>query len=187
MTSHDQKSQRIQDEMGFLWPLLLLFGGIVALPALVLGILLQRLVGIRQWSFLLWLVLTGVGAFLAYTFYTHGLNHLLLAQFTIYAQMVKAHQADLSQWNIGQLWSKTWPVWVQTMVLTPIIALWREIGAHMHGERATSLENQEHQRQQRITRSKKQAARRARRPERLPEELKGEMVIGITIDDEHAE
>lgn len=187
MTSHNHHPQRIQDEMGFLWPLLLILGGSVALPALILGMLLQRLVGVRPWSFPLWLVSTGIGAFLVYLLYTHGLNHLLLAQFTAYVQVVKTHLADSSQWNIGQLWTKTWPVWLQTVVLAPMIALWREIGAQMYGERATSLEKQERLRQQRVTRSKKQAARRTRHPEQLPEILDGQMVIGVTIDDEHAE
>jgi hypothetical protein len=173
--------------MGFLWPLLLVLLGSVALPALLLGMLIQRLVGIRPWSFPLWFILTGGGAVLVYVLYTHGFDRLLLAQFAAYVQTVKIHQADISQWNIGLLWSKTWPVWLRTLVLTPVMALWREIGAQMHEERSTSLQKQERQRQQHIARSKKQAARRVRRPEHLPEELDDQMVIGITIDDEHAE
>jgi hypothetical protein len=187
MASRNQNNQRIQDEMGFLWPLLLVLLGSVALPALLLGMLIQRLIGIRPWSFPLWLVLTGGGAVLVYVLYTHGLDRLLLAQFATYVQTVKIHQADISQWNIGLLWSKTWPVWLRTLILTPIVAFWREIEAQMHGERATSLEKQERQRQQRIARSKKQAARRARHPEHLPEEQNDEMVIGVTIDDKYAE
>ncbi len=187
MASRNQHNQRIQDEMGFLWLLLLLFGGGVALPALFLGILIQRLVGIRQWSFPLWLVLAGVAAALMYVLYMHGFDRLLLTQIAVYVQAVKIHQANVNQWNSSLLWSKTWPVWLQTLVLTPVVALWREIEAQMYGERTTSLEKQERQRQRRIARSKKHAARRTRRPERLPEELDDQMVIGITIDDEYAE
>jgi hypothetical protein len=187
MASHNQNNQRIQDEMGFLWPLLLLLGGIIALPALVLGILIQRLIGTRPWSFPLWLGLTGVGAILIFVLYTHGLDRLMLAQLTAYVLAVKVHSADVSQWNVSLLWAKTWPVWLQTLVFTPIIAFWREIGTQMHGERTTDLQKQERQRQRRIARSKKQAVRRSQRPERLPEVLDEQMVVGITIDDEHAE
>lgn len=188
MTSHNQSSHRQgQNEMGLLWVLLLLVAAIIALPAVILGLLVPQLVGIRSWSFPFWFALAICGGVLTYMLYTHGLEHLLLIQFTTYVQTVKVHQGNLGQWNISLLWSHTWPVWIRTLVLMPIIAFWQEIGSQMRGGRAGSLEKQEHSRQQRIARSKKQAAHRVRRPEKLPEEIKEQMVIGITIDDDYTE
>src|SRR5579883_487162 len=173
MTSRNQSHQHILDELGWLWPLLLVLGSSVALPALLLGAIIQRVVGMRSWSFPFWFMLAGVGAVLAYVFYMHGFERLLGAQFTAYVREIKRYQADISQWNIGLLWSNTWPVWLRTPVLTPPVAFWQEIEAQMRGGRAASLEKQERQRQQHIARAKKQTTRRVRHPERLPDALDG--------------
>jgi len=160
---------------------------VLALPALALGMVLQRLTSARPWSFPLWFVLTLIGAGLLFYLSTHGLDRMITAQLTDYVLTIKRHHADIAQWNISRLWSETWPVWVRTLVVTPIIALWRTLEAGGNSDSASFLHQQEWKRQRRVARSKSRASRRTHHPERIPDAVNGQMVIGVSIDDEHAE
>jgi len=160
---------------------------VLALPALALGMVLQRLTSARPWSFPLWFVLTLIGAGLLFYLSTHGLDRMITAQLTDYVLAIKRHHADIAQWNISRLWSETWPVWVRTLVVTPIIALWRTLEAGGNSDSASFLHQQEWKRQRRVARSKSRASRRTHHPERIPDAVNGQMVIGVSIDDEHAE
>jgi hypothetical protein len=160
---------------------------VLALPALALGMVLQRLTPARPWSFPLWFVLTLIGAGLLFYLSTHGLDRMITAQLTDYVLAIKRHHADIAQWNISRLWSETWPVWVRTLVVTPIIALWRTLEAGGNSDSASFLHQQEWKRQRLVARSKSRASRRTHHPERIPDAVNGHMVIGVSIDDEHAE
>jgi hypothetical protein len=160
---------------------------VLALPALAAGTVLQRLTSGRPWSFPLWFVLTVVGAGLTFYLSTHGLDKMIAAQLTDCVLAVKRHHADIARWNLSRLWSETWPVWVRTMAVTPIVAFWRALEASGHGDSAGILHQQERGRQRLVARSKSRATRRARHPERIPDTVHGQMVVGVPIDDEHAE
>ena len=49
------------------------------------------------------------------------------------------------------------------------------------------LHQQEKERQRLVARSKSRAIRRTHHPERIPDAAHGQMVVGVSIDDEHAE
>jgi hypothetical protein len=176
---------------GILWPLVVMIGGLIALvlalPALAIGVVLQRLTLARSWSFPLWFVLTFMGAGLVYYLYTHGLDRMISAQLMDYALAIKQHHADVTQWNLSRLWSETWPVWVRTLAVVPVVAFWRELEASGNGDSAENLHQQEWERQRLIARSKSRATRRTRRPGRIPDAVNGQMVVGVPIDDEHAQ
>ena len=159
----------------------------LALPALVLGLLLGRAFRQQSWSMLLWLALTLAGAVLLVVLSTHGLSQLILAQVGEIVQSIKQYHANLARWNPGRLWSETWPVWLRTVALTPMVALWRELETRKPGSGAAFLTRQEHERQEAVSRAKKRAIRRARNPRRIPEAVDGQMVIGVSIEDEHAQ
>ena len=112
---------------------------------------------------------------------------MITAQLTDYMLAIKRHHADITQWNISRLWSETWPVWVRTLVVTPIIALWRTLEAGGNSDSASFLHQQEWKRQRLVAQSKSRASRRTHHPERIPDAVNGHMVIGVSIDDEHAE
>ena len=81
--------------------------------------------------------------------------------------------------------SETWPVWLRTLVGVPLWGLWFEITANMRGGSAARMLLQ---RERRIDRGKQRARKRMLRPERLPDAVADQMVIGVPIegDDEHA-
>ena len=175
---------------GIGWSVILIIGLValvLALPALALGIVLQRLTSMRPWSFLLWFVLTLVGAGLIYYLSTHGLDRMITAQLTDYVLAIKRHHADIARWNMSRLWSETWPVWIRTLAVTPIIAFWRTLEAGGNGDSTRFLHQQEKERQRLVARSKSRAIRRTHHPERIPDAAHGQMVVGVSIDDEHAE
>jgi hypothetical protein len=176
---------------GIGWPLVVMIGGLVALvlalPALATGMVLQRLTAARPWSFPLWFVLTFGGAGLTYYLSTHGLERMITTQLTDYALAIKEHHADVTRWNLSLLWSETWPVWVRTLAVTPVVAFWRELEASGNGDSAGFLHQQEWERQRLVARSKRRASRRAQRSGRVPDAVNGQMVVGVPIDDEHAE
>jgi hypothetical protein len=178
-------------DSGIGWPLIVLIGGlaalVLALPALAIGMVLQRLTSARSWSFPLWFILTFIGAGLVYSFYTHGLDRMITAQLTDYALAIKQHHADVTQWNLPRLWSETWPVWVRTLAVVPVVAFWRELEASGNSDRSAILHQQEWKRQRIVARSKSRATRRTRRPGRIPDAVNGQMVVGVPIDDELAE
>lgn len=176
---------------GIFWPLVVMIGGlaalVLALPALAIGLVLQRLTSARPWSFPLWFVLTFIGAGLVYHLYTHGLDRMITTQLADYALAIKRHHADVAQWNLSRLWSETWPVWLRTLAVVPVVAFWRELESSGRGDSAGFLHQQERERQRRVARSKSRATRRTRRPYRIPDAMNGHMVVGVPIDDEHAE
>ena len=177
--------------LGILWPLVVMIGGlaalVLALPALAIGFVLRRLTSARSWSFPLWFVLTFIGAGLVYYLDTHGLDRMITAQLMDYALAIKQHHADVTRWNMPRLWSETWPVWVRTLAVVPVVAFWRELEARGNGDSAAILRQQEWERQRLVARSKSRATRRTRRPDRIPDAVNGQMVVGVPIDDEHAE
>src|SRR5260370_24599059 len=82
---------------------------VLALPALLFGMVLQRLVQGRSWSTLLWLVLTIPSAVLLFFLSTHGLNRLVLAQMTELVHNARLYQANLTRWHLGMLSCRTCP------------------------------------------------------------------------------
>ena len=160
---------------------------VLALPALALGIVLQRLTSARPWSFLLWFVLTLVGAGLTFYLATHGLDRMITAQLTDYVLAIKRHHADIARWNMSRLWSETWPVSIRTLVVTPAVAFWRTLEAGGNGDSTRFLHQQEKERQRLVSRSKSRATRQTHHPERIPDAAHGQMVVGVSINNEHAE
>ena len=157
---------------------------VLALPALVLGIVLARLTRGKRWAVPLWLGLAIPGLGLFALFIWHGFEPLFIAQLAEVVRDARLHQADLLQWDRARLWSETWPVWLRTGVLAPVIAAWRLLSAHMHSVGATSLRAQEQNRQQAVARAQRTATRRLRRLRRLPDAVHGQLFIGISIEDD---
>ncbi len=176
---------------GMGWPLVIMIGSLVALvlalPALATGMVLQRLTSARSWSFPLWFVLTFIGAGLTYYLSTHGLERMITTQLLDYALAIKQHSTDVTQWRLSLLWSETWPVWLRTLAVTPMVALWRELEASRNGDSAAMLNQLERKRQRLIGRSKSRATRRAHHRGHIPDAMNGQMVVGVPIDDEHAQ
>ena len=175
---------------GIGWPLIVLIGGLaamlLALPALAIGMVFQRLTSQRSWSFPLSFFFTFIGAALTYYLYTHGLDRMITAQLTDYALAIKQHHTDVARWNMPLLWSETWPVWVRTLAVAPVVAFWRELEGIGHSDSAEILHQQEGERQRLVAQSKSRATRRAHDPSRIPVAVNGQMVVGVPIDDEHA-
>lgn len=163
---------------------LFLFG----FPAWLLGLLAQRQVSrwlSWRWSFLLWVLLTFLSAYLVFLQYQHGLQELLTREVTAYVLTIKHAQADFTRWPWGTLWAVTWPVWVHTLLATPIAALFLEVSTNTRGgQTARQLRQSEHQRQRAAARSQRQARKRTSRPIRMPDEVGGMMVIGVPIRDD---
>lgn len=172
------------------WPVILIIGLIalvLALPALALGIVLQRLTSTRTWSFPFWFVLSFIGAGLIYYLWVHGLERMITVQLTDYVVTIKSQPVDSAQVNVARLWSETWSVWIRTLTMTPIIAFFCTLEESGNGDSARFLHQKEWERQRLVTRSKSRAIRKARHPERIPDAVKGQMVVGIWIEDVHCE
>lgn len=176
------------------WPLigallaLLLF--LVAFPGLVVGFFVQRFTSRYSWSFAFWFFLLLPGAYLLYVLSQHDLTQMMVRELTDYLLTAKHAQLNLAQWNFKHLWSETWPVWLRTLALIPVVGLWQEVStnASKRGSQTTStLVQQERRRQRRLVRAQQRARKRTRRPERLPDVVGGMMVIGVPIDDEEQE
>lgn len=179
------RSDTAPDSMG---PLALLVGVVaavvLALPAFAIGLLLARVTRDRPWSVSLWLGLAvcgfGLTAFLAF----HGLEPLLIAQWTEIIHAARLHQANLLQWAWPQLWAHTWPIWLHTLPLVPVVAAWSILEAQRHRGGAAALQHQERARQQAVGRAQQRAARRLHRLRHVPDIVGGQMVIGVPIEDE---
>jgi hypothetical protein len=185
---HHRRGSHTRPEIG--WPVLLIIGLIalvLALPALASGIVLQRLTSTRTWSFPLWFALSFLGAGLIYYLWVHGLERMITVQLTDYVVTIKKLHVDIVQVNIARLWSETWTVWIRTLALTPIIAFFCALEASGNGDSAKFLQQREAERQRHVTRSKSRAIRKARHPERIPDAVKGQMMVGVSMDDEHCE
>ncbi len=107
------------------------------------------------------------------------------AQLSEIIREVRAHQVDVLQWNAARLWATTWPIWLRTLALVPVVAAARIWSTRAHSIGAESLHTRESSRLRAVTRAQTQATRRLRRKQRrLPAAVDGQMVIGIPIEDE---
>lgn len=164
--------------------LLLLAGWVFlwALPAFVIGLVAERLLREWTWSTLLWLGLAIVGLGLTALWLLHGLNQDVVLQLRTLAAEAQTHQAKLLQWDAGRLWATTWPIWLKTLGLAPVVAGMRGLLAQAQRGGVASLHGKERSRQRAVAHAQRQAARRLRH--RLPDTVAGHMVIGIPLDDE---
>jgi hypothetical protein len=170
---------------------------LVSLPAIVAAFFAQRFTyrylarfGWR-WSAAIWLILGAVSMLLVYNLMQHGgLTPMMQREVGDYIQSARHFQFDLSRWPVGRLWSETWPVWLRTFLVgVPLWGLWFEITANMRGgSAARMLVQREQERERRIERGKQRARKRTLRPERLPDAVADQMVMGVPIegDEEHA-
>lgn len=186
--SRSRHTRQTNTDLGLLEPLALLVVGaaalLCALPALVIGLTAEQLLRDRSWSTPLWLALAALGLGTTAFLVLHGPGQLVFAQLSTLLHEVHAHQANLLQWDYARIWSKTWPVWLETLVLAPVIAAFRVLASQMHHGGAATLLNQERLRQQGVERAQRRATRRLRHPHRFPDAIRGQMVIGVPIEDE---
>ena len=162
---------------------------LVGLPAIVGGFIGQRYTyrslarfGWR-WSAAIWLVGALGSMLLLYSLFQHGLVPMMQHEVSDYIQSAKHYQLDLFRWPLGRLWSETWPLWLRTLVGLPLWGLWFEISTNARRSHAGQLLVQgERERERRIARGKLRARKRTLRPERLPDEVDGEMVMGVPIE-----
>lgn len=169
--------------------LLILALVLVGLPAIIGGFVGQRYTyrslarfGWR-WSAAIWLLLSLVAVLLLSALWQHGLPQMMQREVGDYVQNGKHYQMDLFRWNVGRLWSETWPVWLRTLAGLPLWGLWFEISANARGGSAAQmLAQSERDRERRVARGKLRARKRTLRPERLPDEAGGQMVMGVPID-----
>jgi len=174
------------------WSLLIIFGVLAALvlafPALIVGLLAQRATQKQSWSILLWLVLSVVSVVLLVVLWTHGLAPLVSAQLAELIQNIKLFHIQFNRWNWRALWSQTWPLWLQSLLLVPLVALWGDLATARAGGASRLLARQEEATQRHRARAHRRAARQARDPGRLPDVVGEQMVIGIAIaEDERYE
>src|SRR5260221_13522882 len=80
------------------WLLIVILGIVLALPALILGVVLQRVMRGHAWSFPLWFLLTIAAAGLLFSLYRHGLDHMITSQVADYIITIKHHQANIEEW-----------------------------------------------------------------------------------------
>ena len=185
-----QHSQQQASSAGPEWTLICiactLALGLIALPWVIAGVLVERV--LSRWlhwklCFLLWFVLFSGSAFLLYTSYQHGLQSLLIHEFTMYIAAAKHYQTDFTHWPFHALWAATFPVWLQTWQGIGIVGLGAELLIHPQKDTTQTLRQNEKKRQQAIQRSQRQARRRSIRPGYVPDAVGDLMVIGIPIHD----
>jgi hypothetical protein len=157
--------------------------GLLALPAFLIGLLLARLTRERPWRVPLWLGLALLSLVLAGWLALYGLQALVVAQLSEVVRQARLHQEDVTAWNWTRLRACTWPVWLRTLPLAPVVAAWRAIEARFAREGAATLHEQERSRQRAVTRAQHKASRRLHRHQ-VPASVQGQMVMGIPIDDE---
>lgn len=167
------------------WRMLIIFGGLAALvlafPALLVGLLAWRITQKQSWSTLCWLVLSAVSVVLLVLLWTHGLAQLASAQLAELLQNIQHFHAHLSRWNWRSLWLRTWPLWLQSVLLVPLVALWGDLVSARAGGASRLLARQEEATQRHRAWAHRRAARQARNPGRLPDAVGEQMVIGIAI------
>lgn len=162
---------------------------ITGLPSVVVGLLAQRYTYDRySWSWIFWFLLLFPSAYLIYVLYTHGLDRLLMKEWLDYIRTIEHYQTDFLHWNIKQLWSDTWPVWLRTLAAVPWVAFFQEcVVRGQGGQTSKYLEQHERRRLRSIKRGKRRARRRTQHPSRLPDAVGDMMVIGVPIHDEEQE
>jgi hypothetical protein len=180
-TPHWQQAPKLEPVM-----LLILATPILlwALPALLIGLIAERLLRERTWSTLLWLVLAVVGLAFTTFWLWHGLSREIVLSVHILAVQVRSHQVDLARWDIPRFWAAIWPIWLKTMGVAPLVASVRGLAALMQRRGAAFLQRQERSRQHAVARAQRQAARRLHHFHHHPDAVAGHMVIGIPIEDE---
>ncbi len=151
---------------------------LVGLPAIIVAFFAQRytyrhLVRFGwRWSAAIWLVLAVLAIPLLYGLMQHGLQQMMQREVLDY----------VGRWNVGRLWSETWPVWLRTFLVgVPLWGFWFEITANMRGQTGRMLEQREQDRERRIARAQQRARKRAQRPERLPDAVADAMVMGVPV------
>jgi hypothetical protein len=162
---------------------------LISLPAIIAGFFSQRALSRylsrfgRRWSSAVWFVLAALGMLLLSNLMQHGLQLLIQREVLDYVQSGKYYQFDVSRWPLGRLWGETWPVWLRTLVAAPLWGLWFEITANTRGgQTARMLVQGEQARQRRVSRAQAVARKRAPRPERLPDAVADQMVMGVPVD-----
>ncbi len=144
---------------------------ITGFPCVVVGLVIQRYTYERySWSWIVWFLLLAPSGYLIYSLYTHGLDHMLVKEWIDYSVTIERYQTDFSHWNIKQLWSDTWPVWLRTLAAIPWVAFFQECTAQVQGGQTSKhLEQDERRRLRSIERGKRRARRRTQHPSRLPD------------------
>jgi MFS family permease len=166
------------DPLASLIPFLIGILLIFACFGMLVGALLARIIGRRPWSLYAWVALGVLGAIATlYVYYDADLVHVLMLQVrTAYATLSHLH------FNVTLLWSVTWPVWLRTLCIAPFV------GIVLTLFRPSSPENQllapVRQLQARLSRSSRRAGRKTRRPEKVPDQVDGQAVLGVPIDEE---
>ncbi len=196
MASHEYRSRSSSNQSMSNDPFWLLLSALFAVllflvgfPALLAGFFGQRYVSRllsrfgRQWSALVWFVPAALGMLLLLNLLDHGLQQMIQRELADYFQSGKHYQADLARWNWGRLWSETWPVWARTLEGAPVWGLWFEIVANTKGgQTGQMLVQREQDRERRMERAQAAARKRTRHPERLPDAVADQMVIGVPVD-----
>jgi hypothetical protein len=185
-----QHSQQQTSSAGPGWTLLcIVFAlglGLIALPWIIVGVLVERI--LSRWlhwrlRFLLWFVSFFGSAFLLYMSYQHGLQPLLSHEFTDYIVTIKHDQTNFTHWPLRALWADTFPVWMQTWRGIGIVGFCAEVFIQPRTDTAKGIQQGERTRQKRIQRSQRRARRHSIRPGYVPDVVGDLMVIGIPIQD----
>lgn len=170
----------------FLCGVLLFALALAALPWIIVGLVLHRL--LQRWiswkiQFLIWAIAFFAAAAFLFTTYQHGLNIVWQQEVAAYVHAVIVHQYDLAAYPMSSLWSVTWPIWLRTW---PSIGIAGFVGEVSRARTTTvaSLRQQERQRIQRAHRLQDRARKRTSRPRYVPDEVAGMMVIGVPIQDD---
>lgn len=159
---------------------------LAGLPWIIVGWVAQRF--LARWlhwrvSFLLWLLLLFIGAYLLYMAYQHGgLEILFQRALTDYLLAIKQKQYHLEAYPLRHLWAETWPVWLQTWPGIGVAGFVGELYDNRN-DTARTLRQQERKRGRAIARAQQHAKKRARRPERIADIVGKAMVIGVPIKD----
>ena len=191
MASHNPASTR-DPKIDFWWMMMCIVLAFLVLlasaPTFILGFFAERYTSKYRWSFALWFLLLFPSAGAFYYVYQHGLSSMITRELVDYIQTFKHYQTDFARWNVPRLWSETWTVWLWCLLATPWVGFWQEVSLHARGgQTVRQQQEQERSRQHRIQRAQERAQKRTQRPERLPDAVRGLMVIGVPIDDEEQE
>jgi hypothetical protein len=173
---------------------LTIFIGIIALPAMMIGFtlcrLLARYLSSERLRLFIWLVPVMVSGYLYYQWYWHGLSSTMTTVYAAYLHVVALHFRLLEAWtaptsqDLRNVWSVTWPFWIQTLGTFPLAALWFEASSNLKPNTLRQLQQEERRRQHKITQNQNKAARHVGRPKQVPDAAGGSMIIGVPIRQE---
>jgi len=189
------KYRRSQNDIGNdpVWLLLCAFFVIalflVALPSIIVGFVAQHFLAKYlhwRWSFAIWLVLVIPGILLLFS--ETGLQSAMVQTVMQYILAAKQYQYDLIHWPLGELWARTWSLWIQTLLIgIPLSGFWFEIMGNMRTDTASQVLRGERSRQRRIAHTQERARKRTRHASRVPDTAGNAMVMGVPIKDEEQE